>query len=435
MKDLWIIFKKMFSVYGLFVFLILMTNFDCFYLVKASSISFGIFTYYDIPLFLVLVFFLFTLIKFRDNHPFRFLSNKICLLLLGVLLLCCLASLQTFILVKQPIILGLRGQRLWMSTIFLYFSLYIVYENGKINKNQILFAVFCFTITEMAVITAQYFLYSKIIFTYVPTGTRSGRVRLAADIAAPCLVFCLSLGRLYLLMKARPFSKRSIIKIVLYLFLLIWIPFFVFYIASMRSASVGLATAAVVFLFISIFLSKWRKWLKIGSIVCLIAIALLACFIGPLNSIILEAINGTGDAGIRDAGRAYYFSILEDYPLLGAGFCNSTWPDAYILAGYDRKIFSVDNGIFGFVFQYGLIGLIWVFAFYAIPTKQAVRSMISGGDWSYLLVLAFFIVSGYTLENSAYYGGAAFVYLPVLLYYEIESKAIHPMIPSVFRVF
>lgn len=76
-----------------------------------------------------------------------------------------------------------------------------------------------------------------------------------------------------------------------------------------------------------------------------------------LISSITEVTEQSGNFGVRTDAIRYYRLHMDGHLLLGQGIINQDHSKSYFVTGRNLEYYIVDVGLFGYVFEYGLIGL------------------------------------------------------------------------------
>lgn len=89
------------------------------------------------------------------------------------------------------------------------------------------------------------------------------------------------------------------------------------------------------------------------------AIILLQSELGQYLMSALFDTSSDPSSQIREVGRLYYMTEIMKSPLLGRGYPHSSNFAAFKAAGLYDKINLNDNGMYGFAYIYGLLGIAW----------------------------------------------------------------------------
>ena len=103
---------------------------------------------------------------------------------------------------------------------------------------------------------------------------------------------------------------------------------------------------------------------------------------------------------IRDVAKELYFSRLLNSPenfLFGYGFLTSGYSDMVRFAGAQKAIYIVDNGIFGFIYSYGLLGVIFAATLFLKSIKLALKFFNNRGELLPFMFILLNIVLSYNI--------------------------------------
>ena len=104
----------------------------------------------------------------------------------------------------------------------------------------------------------------------------------------------------------------------------------------------------------------WKRNLALKVIASFVLVGIIPVVINTeIFQNTLEAIFEDNPNDIRSIGKEYYREQLSKSPIIGRGYINTDWQPAYVGAGMNRQIYLNDNGLMGFTFVFGILGLIW----------------------------------------------------------------------------
>ena len=192
------------------------------------------------------------------------------------------------------------------------------------------------------------------------------------------LVFAFVAFVAWVVFKVLSFASAAIIPVVLGFFLsLFFKPYYAWWQKYVRNQTLALA--------VMLFVSKGRLELVVylatmlvltisakGSarakvlIICLFSLAFI--FFGQsryaaevIDSFLNSSAGGNDATGvIREAGREWYQYVMSSQPygvLLGCGYPSTLYEPAIEMAGFQYGYFLVDNGIYGYRYVYGDLGV------------------------------------------------------------------------------
>ena len=330
------------SKYSILLFIILLVNYNFFYFFESSDKIFGT-QIKDITL-LIEIFFI-TYVCVLNIKKFLSYKYSYGFLISCVLILAFTGSYAASNNYAQPFLMGIRAHRLWISSLFMYFPISYLIKSRKYSLKQLLSVLYRFAYIYLAICTMQYFLASKSIFLKASYNYTYGNIKFYFDESLVVFLAIISLMNLY---------RKSNIKDAVFI---TWTLLFLGIVTKYR----GTLMALIIATFITIFLSRGNIHKKI-ALVAVIAIAVYLFFTSgtQLAQSLMSAFSGQDSSfNTRDVGRAFYLKNLQGHYLLGYGYINIEWPRAYYLGGVSRGIYYVDNGLFGVLFYYGLVGITW----------------------------------------------------------------------------
>lgn len=328
------------------VFLFLMEN--CFYLINTGKINIsGKFAYSDIWLVIYIIVFSLQFVNcFRTKCSYAF---KWPVLVLCAMVL--IAAIQEMRLTGQPFNLGVRPQRNYIMILLSYFPLRKLFARKKVNVERLLKSFMIMGTVSAFVYILQKVVYNQVVFLNVMMNTRNGSLRMYIDSS---LIHVAGIVALYYF--CTYFKTRYIIIYAINLL-------YVFWISQGRMELMAFLFASIVGVAIS------RKMdVKKLALLMMGLIAGIAFLSTPYADELWRAIQTAGTASveqgntmaIRYVGRELYFKQLRQSQgtlLFGCGYPNELFAPAASKAGFYSHIYLNDNGIFGFTYIYGLIGL------------------------------------------------------------------------------
>lgn len=329
------------------IFVFFMEN--CFYLIDTSKINIsGKFAYSDIWLIIYCIIFFLQFIKYlRAKCTYEFIWPILILCVMTIV-----AATQEMQLTGQSFNLGLRPQRNYIVILLSYFPLRKLFDKGKINVDCLLNSLMIMGTVSAIIYILQKVMYNQVAFLNVMMNTRNGSLRMYIDSS---LIHVAGIVALYYF--CIYFKPKYIIVYLLDLLYIFWISQGrMELMAFLFASAVGVAVA--------------RNMDAKKLTILMAALGAVIVFLStPYADDLWNAIQTAGTASveqgntmaIRYMGRELYFNQLLQSPktlLLGCGFPNELFSPAASKAGFYNHIYLNDNGIFGFAYIYGLIGII-----------------------------------------------------------------------------
>lgn len=294
-----------------------------------------------------------------------------------------LSSLQSQLLFGQSIKYGLIQQRRLLIWIFVYFAIELALIKGKFNYEQLVSMIRIIGRIELAIYISQYFLYDYIHFLYVSVSSRYNDVRFYFTPTLLDFLFMIEMD--FLLNKYN--SKREKIKSGITIVLIL---FEVMIVQKFRLTTMALICCFVLCVLIKRF-SKAIKFIYVMIAVLGICILLNTTMFRDIIEQFSLGFTDYGHFGIRADARKLYLEMLAKHPFLGGGY--PYIEDALEASGYYKRMYLVDNGVFGFIYIYGGVGIIWIAALWTKLIKMSRKVLENKNITYFLLFYLFFIVT------------------------------------------
>lgn len=325
----------------------------------------------------------------------------------GVIILTVLSSLQAENLFGQPFMLGFRAQRTFLAWAILYFPLQKAIHNGWYSKQDLRTLIRVIGGCELFLFIGQYILRNQFLFLQVNTNDRYGEIRFYFQ---PVWLILLLVTEIDEYVNTNKTEKKLYSGAIIVLVL-----FEVMVVQKFRLTTIGAVACIVMGLFIARS-SVQRKfvYVLIGGL-----FLILLSNTTMMQDIFDTLLSGSesGNLSIREAGRALYMKTLREHPLLGGGYPNQLFLPAYIASGANKSILLVDNGVFGFAYIYGGLGVMWFVSLWVKMLRNGYKLFNFDGSVKYFLFPMFFLITG--INEAHWYWMNGFM---VLVYFLAEQS-------------
>lgn len=344
------------ALIGLIVFL----QFDGLYLLNADKLHTS-----DASLILIAVLFVTVYAQYPGRVVYRYQW-----LILFSLVLAAVASYTAVINYHQPFLMGFRALRSWYCTMLLYFPIAKLLKVRRLNVSQLINMINVFAVAYAVLGFLQFIGGSRITILHIGMGERYGSVRLWMDMTLPVLAYFIAISRILK-------SERS--RIANYCIAIATLGLCVFVIKTRMTI-----VAIVVTTFIAILLQR-DLLKKITTSVGFIVIVLLALS-SQIGNDILDMATGKQSteidtASIRQAGREFYLMHTVDsvpHLLFGNGFPNIDVTGVPEITGRTQGFNINDNGIYGLLYVYGLVFVVWIAVVHFKLLRDSFRARMIG---------------------------------------------------------
>lgn len=395
---------KKFPIEVIIFMIILFFIEHCMYLIDIGTVRIlGKINIDDFTLVLYLIFFCVVFIKYH-RFPRKRYKSKI--IIISTFFIALTSSFMGTKVYGQPFMLGFRPQRFFIMTYLLYFPLIRMIYCNRNNVEYVKKVFINFGIIELILYITQYFLISKKIFLYMRVSERFGEIRLPFDSILLVILPFIILNEII----NKNNIKRNYIILALNLF-------FIIFVSKTRMIIAGISIAMAIILF---FYNKGSK--KVLTIILMIFGIMIGVNteIGKtyLNSISKEYRLKDSNTLIREEAQKFYISETSKSPILGRGFVNITFNNAVIISKYNKGYYFNDNGLIGFYYLYGIIGVLWIMALFLIILKKS-YFLYKKNNYSYLGYSLYTVITSYTLLTCYNQTGAFFI---VILLVSLDSE-------------
>ncbi|AGX43824.1 O-antigen ligase family protein [Clostridium saccharobutylicum] len=349
----------------------------CFYFVDYQEKLFGVASGYDISMIIFFLYFIWNFVRYGTS---LFKNKKYKLIILFIPILAVISSISAFINYNQGIVSGLLTHRYWIVISFLYFPISTKLQKGKLKIEEIKNAILVVASIELLLVWLQYFFADKFFFLKVIHNYRYGSIRLYID-------YSYIIMSMYICFDEILKGKKKIKNIILVVITILYVIFI--------NKSRMLFAAIIATLSLNGLLGKGKLRYRIifGAI-------LLTSFSYIMNTQLMqEFINAVVEKGndptyeIRLLSQSFYLEGFYKSPVFGYGFPNTSDISAYYSAGIGSGYLVADNGIYGYLFSYGLIGICWFLSLFSIFLKNGFLYYYRNRSSWILLMTAYLIIT------------------------------------------
>lgn len=366
--------KRTLAYWGLAFVIVLSENY--MYIIDPTSYIFGV-PVLDIGAMLAIMWILGVVLCYGPREGVRYRFKWV---ILFTAVLAITSSLQSNILYGQGILLGLRPQRYFLIWAFSYFPLRMLLSQSQITYEKVIKLIYTIGIVELFLYIGQFIFGDYITIVQAKSNNVYESSRYYFNTIFLCLLLFICLNEV--------FNKRKIFKNSI---IIVAVLFELLFVGKMR-----MTLLAVVFA-IGIGFLLWKKG---GSTKVLFFSAGIAAVFMVLNTEVIQSIIPTlrgeykiNTLAIRDIGRAFYIETIKEHPLLGGGYINTQWKPAYDAARVGDLIYWVDNGVFGFAYFYGLLGVGWMLNLLRKIYVCAYKLMVNRNNYIFFVMPIYWIVS------------------------------------------
>ena len=327
------------------LYIIVIINISFFSLMELSN---------DIILICNLLFIAYIELKYYKKEIAS--KNRFKYIILFSIVLIITSAYQSLELYNQSFWLGIRPQRHFFVALLMYFPINKLLSLNKISKEDIIKMIYSLALIQLIVQIAYYISGGSLSFIKLSYDYRYDGIRLRAD---SCLI------NLFFIITVTNFlkGKNRINNLIYSIINLVYVMFM-------------LKTRLLMLSYFGVLLVAFIIWKRDVALKVITLFVLVGMIPVILNTEIfqntIETILEDDPDDIRAIGKEYYREQLKESPIMGRGYINADWKPAYNAAGMNRKIYLNDNGLMGFTFVFGILGLIWFLVWYILLVKNRI---------------------------------------------------------------
>lgn len=363
---------KLNMIYTLIVSLLIIVNEKYFFMTK----NYGNWIWVLILFTLLLI--TCNLLK-KDKEQFYFKNFIILYLIINVITM--LISTYKY---GQPMSLAISKYK-FVVIIFLYFPLNKIVKKIGVNKvDKIIIILAVFSAYAMII---QKFTYPQLTIIHNGNTLRNGNFRNFQ--IQPLVSIAIILLTNYLFYPDIKYKSKT--KLLISMIPLVY---YTIYISSTRSSSIALLGTILLIIWLNNKERINKKELKIYWNLISFFMFVILIFIGYKYSIeiIGNSVSMNESSSINRIGAInHYIDKFIEEPLFGYGLYNTSYEYGLTLTGANLRYYADDVGIFGYIFQYGLIGIVLLIHI-GISINKIIMSLDKYNKNKYLGIYIYFII-------------------------------------------
>jgi len=358
----------------------------------------------DIGVLLAIVWIFYVLFGIRTKQKIRY--SKFPALFVGIILISSIAAYHFF---GQGFGLSLRQNRYIIVSMLLYYAIVKAMKTNMLLRDDVVSILAFQAVAEIMLFTLQYILSDTFIFIYTNIDSRYGTARLRVSYLLPLIFMYFCIDKILN-------NKYKIINLLLS----VGSAFVLFGICKHRAPSIIMLVTFVAAYFL------WRRRfstkLLVGTLTVVVAVAFMTN-----SSLVQDSLASIfskeqeRNLTIRYVGQAYYLERLAESPIIGFGEPNENCNAAQMASGYFLNYFLADNGIFGFFYTHGIMGLTWLLFFWIKLFKESHELFKKKHMYQYILYILYETGNLYMGMHWYYYYAMPFVLCVALMDYDYSE--------------
>ena len=337
------------------------------------------------------------------NSPKKYMYSKLPILFWGLIIVSSIAANHFF---EQSYGLSFRQNRYIFVCMLLYYAIMKAMYSGKILRSDVLSILSFQAVVEIVLFLTQILLADYVTFIYAEMETRYGTARLRVSylLALIFMFFCIDKilnNKNKVWNSIMALGGASVLVVV----------------CKHRAPTMILLVTLVIAFFV------WKKKTSTKIVVGIFVVIVGVCIVTN-STIVQDAISGivSGDRNLdyRTTGRVYFLERLKLSPIVGFGEPNENCYAAQSASGYFDAHLLADNGIFGFLYCHGILGIVWVIALWIKLYKQSIYLYRKKKMYVYLLYVIFETGNLYMGMHWYFYYTLPFIICITLMDYDYQ---------------
>lgn len=383
--------------------IIIAINLYYFYLIDTYEITVASLPLRDIAILIAAMWGIYYWIKLKNCRKIQYLFKW---WMVGIVVLAFTSTIQSYVLYSQPFILGLAPQRYVLVWALMYFPICKCLKCDVIKKQDLIGIIKIIGLIQLFLFIINFYVENS--FLYVNTGLRNGQTRY--------YFACILLDLLFFFCLDSVTVKKGAAKLP-YLLIAAAILFEIIEVQQFRLSSMGLIICGGFYI---VLVRIQKEYKMVYFVIGCIATGILFNT-SLVQDVLTRVLTNNYDAGtkIRSVGRDLYFAAIINHPILGGGYPSSYYQPAQVASGASRLIYLYDNGVFGFMYMYGLAGIVWVVSLWGKLLSRGWKLYKNNKVLVYLLFALFFIVT--CINELHWYWEYGFVVFSLFLALENEE--------------
>lgn len=265
---------------------------------------------------------------------------------------------------NQSILSGILTQRGWLCCSLLYFPLNYLVKNKYLTLERLFELIRVVVFFECIVMLFQYIIGPNHYFLAVRYTERYDSIRIIID-----PIYMLAM----IIYSTQEIFKRKKVKLNLITIALIFS--YILLVNKGRQEFIVFIGAVVMSLLTAQIQRKYKLIIVIAVFIFIIFFIQQSELLASIVSILTgHSIDGTYQVRLRS--RAFYLSTMQKNPtsyFFGYGMQNTNIDHSMVATGANNGFLITDNGIYGFFFSYGLVGLCWYLYSTVLQVKRAIQ--------------------------------------------------------------
>ncbi|RDY27442.1 hypothetical protein CHL78_009515 [Romboutsia weinsteinii] len=324
------------------------------------------------------------IVKFKSIVKKRYIFKNY---IITLMVICGISQIGAYFAFGQNLKYGILGMHhIFIYLFYFYFVDFFNKERKRDLRNNVKNIIIYMGTTLSILYLIQAIIYPKVVIFNMSYAFRGGSVRFFTGYVF--IMFSIVIIYSKLLTK---FERKYFLHILIQIVSLVVV-------SQTRNFILGVLIVIVYGLFMSKKINKvWLVYTLITAIfIYMLMFSNESNFLNEvINSVLIEIKTKTGNIGVRYLELEYYMNLLKDNLISGIGLLDTRYYLTPIITGYDPYLYFVgDLGLIGVVIQTGVLGGIWMLAFFNKMYIVSKKNLSNDTENSYLLRLTLILIVG-----------------------------------------
>lgn len=377
--------------------------------VKAADITNG----------LVIAFLIFYILVYKRIAKGRYLT-----IFIGFMLIVISSALSAFFLFGQSIVDGVIVLRSMFIQLAISIPLINLIKRGTMSRENVINTTVVSARIACWLYGIHYVLYEVVSFSLLNIAPaewgRYGSPRFYFLLVIPSFLLFHGVAKIF----EGKFKILYFSDILIVLFLMMQV-------CKMRMMTISTVIAVA----IGLIVAKKMGFRKAGFIAFGIISVLIVLNLTDMGNDFLNLLfNGSSSVSelmIRSYGRMKHIQSFLMHPVFGLGYPHENCVESIsefgtytsvTISGTEQKVYIGDNGIFDFLYIFGIAGIVWLVGLFVGFLKKSIVSIKVYNNTLYLMVVLGMIIDSYT-ELNWFFGGMLFIGIFIALMETLELGA------------
>mgnify|MGYP004538124911 CR=1 FL=1 len=318
------------------------------------------------------------------------------------IVLAVIGTVMAYFSYNQPMISTFLIQMYIFSYTLLFIPIRKLIDRKIISYYDLKNLVYVFGIILLVLLCLQFFFRNNIQLLNVTVLERYGGARYYLDSSYIALLIAIAIGEI---IKRKRIVFNSIIVLA------------GIFVEVNMIKSRAIMIALIFSLLITVLVVRQVSWKKVLiSIICFAGAVYFFNYTEMGIDTISSIMEADTSLSIRQAARNFYLNKFWENPFWGSGYVDSYYSMSAKLSGQNQGFYYVDNGIWGILFYYGIIGILWSIGGIVPRIFESVKEARNNGEGFPIFYIIYICALLNTVQFDFFRARMGFTLYALLLY-------------------